>query len=74
MSLCLSNSRALTLFVLQILEDVDANKYVDGTAVHWYEDNKTGPYVLSELNDLFPDKFLLYTEACGGECLEWKTS
>lgn len=66
----MSRSRALTLLALQILEDVDANKYVDGTAVHWYDDDNTGPEVLSQLNDLFPDKFQLYTESCDGECLE----
>ncbi|XP_050706403.1 putative glucosylceramidase 3 [Eriocheir sinensis] len=60
------NRDALPWYSQTILEDADANKYVDGTAVHWYDDDNTGPEVLSELNDLFPDKFQLYTESCDG--------
>lgn len=63
----------LTALPLQVLEDADASQYVDGTAVHWYDDDNTGPEVMDQLHDLFPDKFILYTEACDGECLEGKT-
>lgn len=51
----------------QILEDPETNKYVDGTAIHWYDDDNTGPEVMDQLHALFEDKFLLYTESCDGE-------
>lgn len=53
-----------------MLEDPDCAKYVDGTAVHWYSDEWVGPSVLDETYGLFPDKFLLYTEACEGQLVQ----
>jgi O-glycosyl hydrolase len=46
------------------LGDPDANKVVDGIALHWYGDGNTLPSLLTEIHEKFPDKFLLYTEAC----------
>ena len=40
---------------------------IDGITVHWYDDDKIPPTVLSETHQLFPNKFLLYTEACEGK-------
>lgn len=48
------------------LQDPDAARYVSGVAVHWYADTQVGPKVLDEIHDSFPDKFLLYSEACTG--------
>lgn len=39
---------------------------MDGVAVHWYADGSFYPSLLSQTHDLFPDKFILYTEACEG--------
>nr|XP_054754285.1 lysosomal acid glucosylceramidase-like [Lytechinus pictus] len=48
-----------------VLGDPEAKRYVSGIGVHWYIDKYT-PYELklSETHQLFPDQFLLYTEAC----------
>lgn len=51
----------------QTLQDPDAARYVSGVAVHWYADTQVGPKVLDEIHDSFPDKFLLYSEACTGK-------
>jgi len=57
-----------------VLEDLDAAKYVWGTAFHWY-----GPEDFSEVgktHQLFPDKHLLFTEGCqeGGPHFDsWET-
>jgi len=48
---------------LQILSDPQAATYVSGTAVHWYFDSECPVSRLTELRDLFPNKFILYTEA-----------
>jgi hypothetical protein len=46
-----------------MLGDEAASKYVSGTAVHWYFDDDYPPSRLTELHDLFKNKFILYTEA-----------
>ena len=56
----------LISFYFQSIEDPDSNKYVDGIAVHWYEDRHIKPEVLDETHDEFPEKYILYTEACEG--------
>lgn len=48
---------------LQVLDDPAASKFVSGTAVHWYFDDQYPASRLTKLHDLFPDKFILYTEA-----------
>lgn len=53
-------------FWLKVLSHPEAKKYVAGIAVHWYGDLLTSPSVLSGLHDLFPDHFILATEACEG--------
>ena len=40
--------------------------YIDGIAVHWYDDKYVGPDVLDQTHYQSPDKFMLYTEACSG--------
>ena len=49
-----------------MFENSDAQKYVSGIAVHWYQDKYTPVNVLSVTHDKFPDKFILGTEACAG--------
>merc|ERR1719285_1333709 len=49
-----------------IMEDTKAAQYVDGWAVHWYTDFLGGAGFLDEVNHQYPEKFLLYTEACTG--------
>ena len=44
----------------------EARKYVSGIGVHWYG-NILSPYsILTATHDLFPDTFILATEACEG--------
>jgi len=49
-----------------IMEDELASQYVDGWAVHWYTDFLGLPGVLDYVHDQYPDKFILFTEACTG--------
>ncbi|XP_042865789.1 putative glucosylceramidase 4 [Penaeus japonicus] len=57
---------ALPWYPATILDDPTAAQFVDGIAIHWYRDDVIGPSVMDETHDLFPDRFLLYTEACDG--------
>nr|XP_027228108.1 putative glucosylceramidase 4 [Penaeus vannamei] len=57
---------ALPWYPATILEDPAAALYVDGIAIHWYRDDVIGASVMDETQALFPDRFLLYTEACDG--------
>ena len=50
----------------KVLAHPEARKYVAGIAVHWYSDLFTPPNVLSNIHELFPDHFVLATEACEG--------
>uniref|UniRef100_A0A6B2L2T8 Glucosylceramidase n=1 Tax=Arcella intermedia TaxID=1963864 RepID=A0A6B2L2T8_9EUKA len=52
-----------------ILNDSETAQYVDGIGVHWYAAvDDLFPYweKLTEVNALFPSKFILPTEACEG--------
>merc|ERR1711970_1155041 len=49
-----------------IMEDADAARYVAGWAVHWYTDFLGGPGVLDTVHENYPDKFILFSEACTG--------
>lgn len=42
-------------------------KYVDGLAVHWYWDSFVTPSLLNHVHEMFPDKFIISTEACSGD-------
>ncbi len=44
----------------------DAQKYIDGIAVHWYLDFAVSPKILDYTHNMFPDKFLFASEACAG--------
>lgn len=49
-----------------ILQDKKAREIISGVAVHWDTDNVTGTDALDELKQLFPEKFLINTEASSG--------
>lgn len=49
-----------------VFNDSAAFQYTDGIAVHWYVDYFS-PEVLTRTHDMFPDKFILGTEACEGD-------
>ena len=48
----------------EVFADEKALKYVSGIAVHWYADDFGLPFALDQCHNEFPDKFILYTEAC----------
>lgn len=48
----------------RVLHDPKASEYISGIAVHWYFDWLVGPSVLNYTHNLFPDKFIMATEAC----------
>jgi glucosylceramidase len=48
------------------LANADANRYVSGIAVHWYQNFLAPPSVLTTTHEKFPDRFILATEACEG--------
>ncbi|XP_068240004.1 lysosomal acid glucosylceramidase-like [Palaemon carinicauda] len=49
-----------------VLNDTVAARYVDGIAIHWYMDMYFEADLLTKTHDLYPDYFLLGTEACEG--------
>ncbi len=53
----------------KVLGNADANKYVAGIGVHWYQNFMAPPSVLTKTHELFPDRFILATEACEGNCI-----
>ena len=51
-----------------VFADERAMKYVSGVGVHWYMDDVIPvPFALDQVHEEFPDKFILYTEACNGD-------
>lgn len=49
-----------------VLANPDANPYVSGIGVHWYQNFIAPPSVLTTTHEMFPDRFILATEACEG--------
>uniref|UniRef100_A0A914VCT6 Glucosylceramidase n=2 Tax=Plectus sambesii TaxID=2011161 RepID=A0A914VCT6_9BILA len=58
-----------------VFSDPVANSFTPGVAVHWYQDRESQDTLLNLTHYKWPNKFLLYTEACidqGGPNLgEW---
>nr|CAD7572404.1 unnamed protein product [Timema californicum] len=54
----------LTDWVDTIFQNETANKVTSGVAIHWYLDALSSANKLDTAHEAFPDKFLLYTEAC----------
>lgn len=51
----------------QVLGNVTAARYVAGVGIHWYLDSIVpASCSLEATHKLFPNHFLLYTEACSG--------
>ncbi|XP_046617673.1 lysosomal acid glucosylceramidase-like isoform X1 [Neodiprion virginianus] len=46
------------------MNDSSTRKQFAGTGVHWYLDHSYSVDRLDETHDLFPDKFIIYTESC----------
>lgn len=45
----------------------NATEFLDGIAVHFYADKEVPASMLSETASLYPDKFIISTEACAGD-------
>jgi glucosylceramidase len=62
-------------YVAPSMIDPATSKYVWGTGVHWYSDEKYDN--LAQMHEAWPDKAILFTEGCqeGGPHLnDWKTA
>ena len=58
------NVSLIFLYANRILGSPKASKYVSGVAVHWYE-NRYFDYVdFERVHKMYPDFFILSTEAC----------
>ncbi|MFH4977701.1 hypothetical protein AB6A40_004410 [Gnathostoma spinigerum] len=60
------NRPAAKSWAYTIFGDKNASDYVAGLAVHWYLDSASSPDAYSEIHKVYPDKFILATEACSG--------
>ncbi|XP_032682320.1 lysosomal acid glucosylceramidase-like [Odontomachus brunneus] len=49
-----------------IFQNQKARNETYGIAVHWYYDHLYSPNILDKTKELFPEKYILYTEACTG--------
>lgn len=47
-----------------VMKDPAARRLVAGTGVHWYFDFENPATKLDETHDLFPEKYIIYTESC----------
>nr|CAD7585796.1 unnamed protein product [Timema genevievae] len=48
----------------ELYKNESLSKFVSGMAVHWYTDQDSDPKILTQFHNEYPEKFLLYTEAC----------
>ncbi|KAJ8869052.1 hypothetical protein PR048_030607 [Dryococelus australis] len=51
-------------FQQKLYKNETLREYASGMAVHWYTDQRTAASILTKAHEQYPDKFLLYTEAC----------
>lgn len=52
----------------EVFANKEAEPFVDGVAIHWYTDRMFDfPNALDQVHQEFPDKFMLYSEACTGD-------
>jgi glucosylceramidase len=61
------NRDLMTQRAITILDDPEANKYVWGVGFHWYENWSGGEPMFENVgavNELYPNKNLLFTEGC----------
>ena len=52
-----------------MLGDTEAARHVSGIGVHWYWDWFVPAKILTDTHNLFPEYFILYTEACTGAAI-----
>ena len=60
------NTDMLEYFAGTVLSNHEADRYVDGIAIHWYQNNRVGYGGIKRTREKFPKKFILSTEACEG--------
>ncbi|XP_015785811.1 putative glucosylceramidase 4 [Tetranychus urticae] len=53
-------------YAKNILKDPEANKFVSGVGIHWYEYGFEPYTPMNLVHESYPDKFLISTEACEG--------
>ncbi|XP_063229261.1 lysosomal acid glucosylceramidase-like isoform X2 [Bacillus rossius redtenbacheri] len=58
------NRAILANWVKTVLGNKTTSNYVSGIAVHFYSDTSSDPAILTNAHKTYPDKFILYTEAC----------
>jgi len=51
----------------EVMSNAEAAKYVKGVAVHWYGNSYSPSSLLTRTHQMFPDQFILATEACSGQ-------
>jgi len=49
-----------------VLSDPEAAKYVSGIAIHWYMNRITPRFFLDVVHKLYPQQFIISSEACEG--------
>lgn len=49
-----------------VYQNKKARNEIYGIAIHWYFDYLHSPNILDKTKELFPEKYILYTEACNG--------
>lgn len=57
----------LPWYIDKMFANGKANMTFKGIAMHWYTDLLVGSNRLTELHEKYPDKFIMYTEACTGK-------
>jgi glucosylceramidase len=45
----------------------NSTNFIDGLAFHWYADKMTPASLLNDAANIYPDKFIISTEACSGD-------
>ncbi|XP_024890942.1 glucosylceramidase-like isoform X1 [Temnothorax curvispinosus] len=58
------NRLSLPDWAKTVFQNKKARDIISGIAIHFYYDTLIGPSVLDEIKQLFPEKSLIYTEAC----------
>lgn len=53
----------LPWYIVRALNNNRTREYIDGIAVHWYLDEYSSPDLLDQTKRIFPEKFILGTEA-----------
>lgn len=57
-------NRNVLNYAWDLLSDKDVAAFSQGISIHWYADDGVNPLVLTKTHNMFPSKYLLYTEVC----------